>query len=148
VGDLSDGRHVRSEPVDERDLRQRHDAGSLIDSLLIAFGGDGIVDAVQKLDLRSPRALRQPDVRHGGKFVLAHHHVVASIARIEPQRIRDRIDARGRAGDDRNLVWPGVDEARKSAAQRLVGFHPFIPGRRRGPPTGRVFLHAGLHGVA
>ena len=77
VGDLRDRRHVRPEPVDEGDVRQRHDARPLIDGAFIAFGGNGVVDAVQKVDLGPARALREPDVPHGRKFVLAHHHFVA-----------------------------------------------------------------------
>ncbi len=129
MGDLRYGGYVRAEPVDEGDVRQGHDSRSLIYGTFIGFERNGVVDAVQKVDLDPARLLGQPDLPHGGELVLAQYHFVASV---KPKCIGNRIDSRGSAGDDRNLLRLGVDEAREGAAQEASGiFHPFFPGRGR-----------------
>ena len=105
---------------------------------------NGVIDAVEELNFRPTRLLRQPDLAHGGELVFAHHH---TLALIELQSIGDGVNSGRSTGDNCNLGGIGIDEARELRPQRLILTHPLVPRRRRRTPAPRVSIHAGLHGV-
>jgi hypothetical protein len=124
VGDLGDGSYFGAKSVLETDMGKRHDERLAVDYLFIMRDGDAIAFSAHKPHIRSPHALSQPDVTHGGKLEFSHHNF-RSFAEI--QSAGNTIDACRNAGHDSNFVGTSVNEARECGTCGFVVFNPALP---------------------
>ena len=77
VSDLRDGAYLGTKTIFETDMRERHDERIAVDHLFVIDGRNAIAFRTHKLHIGAAGALCEPDMAHGWKLELAHHHFVA-----------------------------------------------------------------------
>src|ERR1700733_4830404 len=117
MGLLDDGRYLRPKAVHEADVGQWHDECLVINRARITVRAYFAVLRGEEFDFSAPTLLSEPNLPHRREFEFSHDDFSA-LAKIESAR--NGIDPGGGAGDNRDFLGSGTDEARECSPRRLV----------------------------